>query len=52
MCTTSKLSKVVYFDEGSATDFIQIVHDGELKKTSELFSSESNNDNGSVKLKA
>lgn len=26
-----------YFDEGSATDFIQIVHDGELKKTRELF---------------
>lgn len=52
MCTTSKLSKVVYFDEGSATDFIQIVHDGELKKTSELFSSESNNDNGSVKTES
>lgn len=49
MCATSKLSKVVYFDEGSATDFIQIVHDGDLKKTSELFSSESNDGNGSVK---
>ena len=33
----SKLNKIVYFDEGSATDLIQIFHGGGLKRTFELF---------------
>lgn len=33
------LCKIVYFDEGSATDFVQIVHGGGLKTTTELFKS-------------
>lgn len=35
----SKLNKVVYFDEGSATDLIQLYHGGGLEKTLELFES-------------
>ena len=31
-----KLSKVVYFDEDSATDYVQIIQGGELKQTMEL----------------
>ena len=34
---SSDLSKIVYFDEGSATDLIQIYHGGGLNKTLELF---------------
>lgn len=30
------LKKIVYFDEGSATDFIQIVNGGKLEKTTNL----------------
>lgn len=31
-----KLCKVVYFDEDSVTDYVQIVSGGELEKTAEL----------------
>ena len=30
------LSKIVYFDEASVTDFMQIVAGGQLEKTTEL----------------
>ncbi len=35
------LAKVIYFDEGSVTDFIQITEGGELTKTTELLSEKS-----------
>ncbi len=30
------LNKIVYFDEGSVTDYVQIVAGGKLEKTTEL----------------
>lgn len=45
-----KLCKIVYFDEESATDFVQIVHGGGLTTTTELF--ESGEDRGSVAIDA
>ncbi len=45
-----KLSKVIYFDEGSATDFVQIAHGGGLKTTTELF--ESGKDEGFAAVEA
>lgn len=45
-----KLCKIVYFDEGSATDFVQIVHGGGLTSTTELF--ESDEDRGSAAVDA
>lgn len=47
---SSDLSKIVYFDEGSATDLIQIYHGGGLNKTLELF--EAGNENGEAQVKA
>lgn len=32
----SRLCKIVYFDEESVTDYIQIVEGGNLEKTTEL----------------
>lgn len=34
--STTKIGKIVYFDEESITDYLQIVAGGELKKTTEL----------------
>lgn len=45
-----KLCKIVYFDEGSATDFVQIVHGGGLTTTTELL--ESGEDRGSAAVGA
>lgn len=42
--------KVVYFDEGSATDFVQIAHGGGLKTTTQLF--ESSKDEGRASAEA
>jgi hypothetical protein len=42
--------KIVYFDEGSAADYVQIVNDGELKSVVELFSE--NSDSGDAEAKA
>ncbi len=44
------LSKVVYFDEGSATDLIQIFHGGGLDKTLALF--EADGEDGVAQIKA
>ena len=35
----NKLCKIVYLDEGSVTDFVQIAAGGELDKTTELLKS-------------
>lgn len=47
---TKKLTKVIYFDESSVTDYIQIIEGGNLIKTTELLSGES--DNGETKVGA
>ena len=33
---TTQLCKIVYFDEDSVTDYVQMVDGGELEKTTEL----------------
>ena len=45
-----KLCKIAYFDKGSATDFVQILHGGGLKTTTELF--ESGEDKGGATVNA
>lgn len=35
-----KLNKIIYFDEGSVTDYIQIIEGGKLIKTTELLNSD------------
>lgn len=35
----SKICKIVYFDEDSVTDYVQIVAGGTLEKTTELLNS-------------
>jgi len=47
---TSKLCKVVYFDEDSVTDYMQIVAGGKLEKTTELLNESS--DEGKAKAAA
>lgn len=44
----SKLTKVIYFDESSVTDYIQIIEGGQLIKTTELLSGDI--DNGKAKV--
>ncbi len=44
----SKLTKVIYFDESSVTDYIQIIEGGRLVKTTELLSGDI--DNGKAKV--
>lgn len=51
-----KLIKTIYFDEGSAADYIQICSGGELKKTTEFISEASGNaganSNGELEINA
>lgn len=44
-----RLSKIVYFDEPSVTDYVQINDGGELISTIELLSNESKSDNADIK---
>ena len=44
------LCKVVYFDEDSVTDFVQIVAGGQLEKTTELLNQ--SQENGEAELNA
>lgn len=46
------LCKVVYFDEDSVTDFVQIVAGGELEKTTELLNQSQENGEADVSAKA
>ncbi len=46
----NQLCKIVYFDEESITDYIQIVNNGELEKTSELLSDTVNNAQGATSI--
>ena len=45
---SSKLTKVIYFDESSVTDYIQIIEGGHLVKTTELLNCDT--DNGEAKV--
>lgn len=47
-----RLCKVVYFDEESITDYIQIVEGGKLEKTTELLNETSDNGNAAIETKA
>lgn len=46
----SQLCKIVYFDEESITDYIQIVNSGELEKTAELLSDTVDNAKGNASI--
>lgn len=48
--TPKKLTKIIYFDEGSVTDYIQIIEGGSLIKTTELLSGDA--DRGETKVGA
>ena len=50
--SNNQLCKIVYFDEESITDYIQIVNKGELEKTSELLSDTVNNAKGTTNVNA
>lgn len=43
-----KLNKIVYFDEGSVTDYIQIIEGGKLTKTTELLNGDTDKGGASV----
>lgn len=47
-----KLCKIVYFDEESVTDYIQIIEGGKLEKTTELLGESSDSGNASIDGKA
>lgn len=49
---TVKLCKIVYFDEESVTDYIQIVEGGKLEKTTELLNETNDRGNEGVSGKA
>ena len=45
-----KICKIVYFDENSATDYVQIVAGGELKNTMELLGSRDGNEENNIQV--
>ena len=49
---TSKLCKIVYFDEESVTDYMQIVAGGKLEKTTELLNETNDKGDAEVATKA
>ncbi len=46
------LNKIVYFDEGSVTDYVQIVAGGKLEKTTELLDLDNSGGNADIKTNA
>ena len=48
----SRLCKIVYFDEESVTDYIQIVEGGKLEKTTELLNETTDKGNAGIDGKA
>lgn len=48
----SRICKVVYFDEESVTDYIQIISGGKLEKTTELLNQTTDTGNAGVETKA
>ena len=49
---SEKICKIVYFDEDSVTDYIQIMEGGELKKTTELLKTREASENQKFDVKA
>lgn len=49
---TTQLCKIVYFDEDSVTDYVQMVDGGELEKTTELLKKTTDSVKGEVDLNA
>lgn len=49
---TTSVRKIVYFDEGSAADYIQIVNGGQLKATTELLNEDLDSGGAGVEGKA
>lgn len=47
----NKLCKIVYFDEESVADYVQILDGGELEKTTELLTDIKDNANGGAQIK-
>ena len=47
-----KLCKIVYFDEESVTDYIQIIEGGKLEKTTELLGETSDSGNAGIDEKS
>lgn len=45
---SQKLTKIIYFDESSVTDYIQIIEGGNLTKTTELLSDDTNSAEGKM----
>ncbi len=52
MGNKSKICKIVYFDEESVTDYIQIISGGKLEKTTELLNQTTDSGNAGVETKA
>lgn len=46
------LAKVIYFDEGSATDYIQLFNGGDLKSATELFDENNLDENAETSVRA
>ena len=49
---SKKLTKIIYFDESSVTDYIQIIEGGKLTKTTELLSIDADNGGANVGTEA
>ena len=49
---SKKLTKVIYFDESSVTDYIQIIEGGKLTKTTELLSEDTDNGGANIAAEA
>lgn len=49
---SKKLTKVIYFDESSVTDYIQIIEGGKLMKTTELLSEDTDNGGANIAAEA
>ena len=49
---SKKLTKIIYFDESSVTDYIQIIEGGKLTKTIELLSEDADNGGANIGAEA
>ena len=45
-----KMSKIIYFDEDTATDYVQIMNKGSLERTTELFTAINAEADGQIKV--
>lgn len=49
---SKKLAKIIYFDESSVTDYIQIIEGGKLTRTTELLSEDGDNGDANIGAEA